>query len=54
MIQVMQGMQTVLQSGGVSKVGDKTKRFDAIVLRERMRELNIKYHYPIEERSVPT
>ena len=54
MIQVMQGMQTALQSGGMSKVGDKTKRFDVIVLRERMRELNTKYHYHIEERSVPT
>ena len=54
LLQVLQGMYTALQTGGPSKVGDKSKRYELVVLQERMKVLKNSLHYPMEESSVPT
>ena len=41
---MLQGVYTVLQSGGPGKVGDRAKRFDPVVLHQRLRELGANYH----------
>jgi hypothetical protein len=54
LLEVLQGMHTSLQAGGPSKVGDKAKRYELVVLQQRMKVLKNSFHYTMEESSVPT